>query len=321
VRADTRSVKGGAKNDLVMENVIEEIDVKTNKVLFSWNATKALSPSESYLPLPKNPDVAFDFVHANAVNLDTDGNLLVSARNTHTIYKVSKSTGEILWKLSGKKSTFKMGAGSRFRWQHDAHRDPDGTISLFDNATTTGETSPQARGLKLRVDEASRTVTRAAQFTDPKKLVSPTQGNLQVLANGNYFVGWGGRRNNVTEFSADGKVLFEARYQHPLTESYRAYRAPWSAQPTVAPKAVARRSGKSTAVRVSWNGATTVASWRVLGGPSATSLVERQVKPRTSFETMLRYPGNDKRVVVEALAADGRVLGRTTRVVVGEDGW
>lgn len=323
VRGSTTSVKGGARNDLIMRNLIQEVDIKTNEVLWEWDSTKAISPSESYLPLPGRPEVAYDFVHANSVTEDLDGNILVSSRHTHTVYKVDKKTKKIIWKLGGKRSSFKMGKGARFRWQHDAHRRADGTISLFDNASADladlKKRGTESRGLRLRLDEAGRTASVVREYENPKPQLNNTQGNLQELPNGNQFVGWGGVGNNVSEFSADGKQVFEAKYENRVTESYRAYRYEWSGQPSMPPKAVARKSGNSTAVRVSWNGATTVAAWRVMGGANAQALQPRQVVGRQGFETLLRYGGADAVVVVQALDAAGNVLNQSAPVTVGDE--
>lgn len=318
IRQSSRGAKGGKRNDLVMRNTVEEIDIRTNKVLWSWESTKAIPASESHLPLPARPEVAWDFAHLNSVNEDTDGNILVSARHTSTIYKVDKRTKKIIWKLGGKNSSFKMGKGAKFRWQHDAQRRPDGTISLFDNATSIEDQKGfESRGLQLKLDESANTATLVRSFENPKPQVSNTQGNLQLLSNGNWFVGWGGTANNVSEFAPDGSQVFEAKYESERTESYRAYRAPWTSQPTSAPKAVAKRTSKSVAVRVSWNGATTVASWRAVGGASASTLVPRATVAKAGFETLVRYGGADKVVAVEALDAAGNVLSRSKTVTVG----
>ncbi|MDO9407152.1 arylsulfotransferase family protein, partial [Patulibacter sp.] len=321
VRGDTRSVRGGSRNDLVMRNLIQEIDPRTNKVLWEWDATKAVSPSESYLPIPRRAEVAYDFIHANSVNEDTDGNILVSSRHTHTIYKVDKRTKKIIWRLGGKRTNFEMGPGARFAWQHDAQRRPDGTISLFDNVSSIeDDRGKRSKGLVLRLDEAARTASVVRSFVNPVRKLNNTQGNLQALPNGNWFVGWGGTGDNVSEFSPDGKQLFEAKYASTGTESYRAYRSPWTAQPTVPPKAVARRSSNSVAVRVSWNGATTVTAWRVVAGGSARTLAPRTVASRTDFETLIRFADRDeaaKAVAVEALDGAGNVLGRSNVVTVG----
>ena len=75
----------------------------------------------------------YDYFHVNSIAVEPNGNFLVSARNTHTVYEIDRKTKKVLWRLGGKKSDFKLGAGVRFAWQHDARRQADGTITIFDN--------------------------------------------------------------------------------------------------------------------------------------------------------------------------------------------
>jgi hypothetical protein len=317
---DLRGVKGGKKNGLAMKNVMQEVDIATGKLLLEWDMNADIAPTESYEVVPKRKGFPYDYIHVNSVNEDADGNLLLSARATHTVYKIDRKTAKIIWRLGGKKSTFKMGKGTRTAWQHDAQRQADGTITTFDNNADEPARGKESRGLQVRLDEAAKTATFVRQWTHPKAQLSPSQANMQVLPNGNVFIGWGGTATNVTEFSRGGSVRFEARFTNRAVESYRGYKAPWSGQPTSPPKAVARRSGKGTAVRVSWNGATTVASWRMVGGASADGpLVPRASGPRAGFETLLRSRVRDRVVAVEALDAEGRTLGRSKPVTVGKD--
>src|SRR5205823_12316743 len=104
-RADLTAI-GGAADQTVINGVVQEIDIATGKVLFQWNSEDHVPFSESEQPLPSSPDTPWDWFHINAVHLDTDGNLLVDARNTWTTYKVDRTAGEILWQLGGKHSSF-----------------------------------------------------------------------------------------------------------------------------------------------------------------------------------------------------------------------
>jgi hypothetical protein len=124
-------------------------------------------------------------------------------------------------------------------------------------------------------------------------------------------VGWGGMQPFFTEFAADGRTLFDARFVRPDVESYRAYRAPWRATGEGRPSVVATSGGRRTSVWVSWNGTTDVASWRVHPdrGPASTW-------PRRHFETAIRLDGRTQAVVVEALDSSGAVLGTSDRVPV-----
>lgn len=317
VRQDLRSVRGGKKNDLAMENTVQEVDIATGKVLMEWVANRDIAPSESYDVVPKRVAFPYDYLHLNSVNLDTDGNVVVSSRAAHAIYKIDRKTGKLLWRLGGKKSDFQMGPGTRTAWQHDAVPQGDGTFTVFDNNADEPAKGKETRAVQIAVDQTAKTVRLVRQWTHPKPQLSPSQGNVETLPNGDVFMGWGGTAANVTEFAQTGEVKFEAAFSNRAVESYRAYKQPWNAQPTSPPKAVARKSGKSTAVRVSWNGATTVAAWRALGGPSASTLQPRRTSVRRGFETLVRYGTQDRVVAVQALDPAGNVLGTSEPVTVG----
>ena len=120
-------------------------------------------------------------------------------------------------------------------------------------------------------------------------------------------VGFGGIPN-FTEFNAQGQVIYDA--QLPRGEnSYRVYRLPWSAQPTTPPALVV----KAGSAYASWNGATTVVSWQLLAGPSATQLAPVAIVPRSGFETAIPAPAAAS-YQVRALSASGKALGASTAV-------
>ena len=122
------------KHRRVLEGAFQEIEIKTGRVLFEWHSIHHVALVESYYRLPKNPGKTFDYFHINSIEIDRDGNWLVSARNTHTIYKLHRRTGKIISRLGGKRSDFALGRGVRFGWQHDARRQRNGTLTLFDNS-------------------------------------------------------------------------------------------------------------------------------------------------------------------------------------------
>jgi hypothetical protein len=126
---------------------------------------------------------------------------------------------------------------------------------------------------------------------------------MQVLEGGGAFVGWGGSQPFFTEFDGDGRVVFDARFRAERVESYRAYRLPWEADPPGRPSVAATAAGGRTTVRVSWNGATEVAAWRVRGAGAATEA------PRRGFETTIQIDGQPGSVIVDALDGSGELLG------------
>jgi hypothetical protein len=290
---------GGRRDGVVEDNVVQEIDVATGTVLFEWHALGAIRLGESYRPAPAKAGVWHDPFHLNSVALDGDGDLLVSARHASAIYKIDRETGKVVWRLGGKRSDFAMGPGARFNLQHDARRRADGAITLFDNvAEDLPADGRRSRGLALRLDAGAHTATLADYWEHPDGLLSTTQGSTQALDGGGAFVGWGGLQPYFSEFTADGRTVFDARFAPDGVESYRAYRLPWKSPGEGEPTAV--RRGKT--VYASWNGATGVAAWRASTADGTTATA-----PSTGFETAIELDGA---VQVEALDADRRVLGQ-----------
>jgi hypothetical protein len=311
-KADLRPV-GGPRDGLVYDGIVQELDITTGRVLFEWHSYPQVSLKESYQRPPRvRPGKRlspYDYFHINAIDPEPDGNLLVSSRNTHTIYEIDRSTGKILWRLGGKKSSFKMGKGTNFEWQHDARRQPDGTITLFDNGAEPA-VEKFSRILVLRVDETKHTATLVKSFHHPRRLLSPYEGNAQFLPNGHVFVGWGSNPD-YTEFDERGRVVLDASFGRQggrpgaEADSYRAYHFDWTGHPTDRPRAVV----KGARLYVSWNGATEVDRWEVLAGPSPDQLTRLRTAPKKGFETAIPLTGAAGYVAVRALSAGGQTLG------------
>lgn len=303
---------GGAKEGMLNEGVVQEIDIATGRVLFEWHSADHVDPSESYVPLPEDTSEAWDYFHINSIDREASGRLLVSARNTHAVYAIRESDGEVLWRLGGKQSDFTSGPGTRFAWQHDARRQPDGTIMLFDNAASDPGRAT-SRALVLRVDEEWRTATVARSYVHSPPLLSTSQGNAQRLPNGHVLVGWGSKPY-ATEYDRAGDAVFDLRFGVGRVDSYRAFRFTWTGLPTTRPAVAVRPAGDRTRVYASWNGATEVASWRILAGSDASRLSRVATVARDGFETRVTVSSTAATFAVEALAADGSVLGRSAPV-------
>jgi Arylsulfotransferase (ASST) len=166
-----------------------------------------------------------------------------------------------MWRLGGKKSDFEMGPGTRFAFQHDARRQPDGTITIFDNGVVNVD--DQSYGLALEHDLEKMTTTQVRKYAHPDKVLSATQGSMQVLPNGNVFIGWGSEPVS-SEFNKNGQLLLSASFPTE-TESYRAFRSAWGGQPDGDPAITAELGpDEEVTLYASWNGATEVAAWKVL---------------------------------------------------------
>jgi hypothetical protein len=306
VPADLSSV-GGPRHGFAFDSIVQEIDVASGRVLFEWHSIGHVALTESYQKLRRLPNgkpAPDDYFHVNSIAEDGP-NLLISGRNTHALYEISRRDGRVLWRLGGKRSDFQMGPGTNFEWQHDARRHHDGTLTLFDNGAMPKE-EDHSRALVLHVDTVHKTVTLVRAYVHPKKLLAPHQGNMQVLPDGHVFVGYGGLPY-FTEFSPDGHVLYDATFGEGA-DSYRAYRFVWTGHPAERPAvAVVRKGGRAT-VYASWNGATNVTRWQVLAGPDRAHLTEVAAAPKDGFETAIGLSTKARYVAVRAVDGSGAPL-------------
>ncbi len=288
----------------VLDGIAQEVDIETGEVLFEWHSLDHVGLEESYTK-------PYDYFHINSVDVYDQDHLLISSRTTSTLYKVDRRSGEVVWRLGGKRSDFEMGKGTRTTFQHDARRHPDGAITIFDNGNVNRV--EQSRGIAVEVDEDAMSASLISEYTHPDKLLSDTQGNVQVLPNGNVLVGWGSAPI-FSEFSHDGELLFSATFPTE-SETYRAFRLPWSGQPTDDPAIVAELGAEDeVTLYVSWNGATEVATWQVLAGAAPDDLESLGSAPRKGFETVITLRTNEPYLVLKAMNGSNRVLG-TTRVI------
>jgi Arylsulfotransferase (ASST) len=317
VPRDLSSV-GGSTDSVAIQGIVQELDIQTGEVLFEWRSIDHVALEETYVTPSEDHYPGIDYFHLNSIDVEPDNNLLISARETSAVYKIDRKTGEVIWRLGGKRSDFEMGPGTRFAFQHDARRLPDGTVSIFDNGSLVFENgTPKAveesRGIVLGLDERKMKATLVREYTHPDKQYADAAGNMQVLPNGNVFVGWG-RGLAISEFSEDGEMLFDATLLRK-NESYRAFRFSWSARPSDQPAAVAERvSEEEVRVYASWNGATEVATWEILAARHQGRLKSLGQVPRNGFETAMVVRTSDPYVAVRAKDSSGRALG-TSKVL------
>jgi hypothetical protein len=219
---------GGPADATALEGRVEEIS-PNGKLIWSWSTDGRVDPSESIAwakSIVATPikDAAgapqYDVYHANSVSIS--GNLVVvSMRYENAIFGIDKKTGDILWKLGGTPTTKSLTVvgdphpTSPFSGQHDARILADGTVSLFDDESLTG----QPRAVQFKIDAAARSATLLRSLSDPTITMSPCCGSARVLSDGNWLVSWGGDPT-FGEYSTDGTPLL--RIQFGGLFSYRA---------------------------------------------------------------------------------------------------
>ena len=304
VYTSLRSV-GGSASGLTLDGVIQEIDIPTGLVMWEWHSLGHVSVSESYATPPAVASNPYDYFHINSLAVNSQGDMLISGRNTWALYDINPLSGAIAWRLGGKRSTFALGAGVPFAYQHDAEWIGGDEVSLLDDEGAP-TIKPPSSGEVVRLDAKARSATLVNQLVRTSGPLSTTSwGDLQTLPNGGWMVGWG-VLPNFTEFNAQGQEIYDA--QLPAGDSsYRVYREPWSAQPTEPPAIIAELNQGAATIYATWNGATTVYSWQLLTGSSAANLTVQSNTPKTSFETAIPAP-EAPFYEVRALSASGRVL-------------
>ncbi len=316
---------GGPRDGAVADTLLQEIDLKTGLVMYEWHSLDHVPLANSYASAaPTSKSEPFDYFHINSIDTEQNGDLLVDSRNTWAAYDVDPKTGQVRWELGGRHSSFKLGPGANPAWQHDARQQPDGAITFFDNGAFPA-VHPQSRAIELALNSATRTATLVRSYEHQNPLVAGSQGNVQALPGGDWMVGWG-QAGYLSEVTPSGQVLFNAHLP-PDWESYRTFALPWAGQPSE-PPALAVASNPPTAaggaggksfgtggspatVYASWNGATEVASWRVLAGSSPNALAPVAAAPKNGFQTAIATPASvsGHYVAVQALNSAGVAIG------------
>lgn len=304
VRADLRRA-GGSRLGRVVGGIVQELDLPSGRVLFEWRSLDHVSVEESHTRVGPR----FDYFHINAIDVAADGNLLVSARNTWTIYKIDRQSGKVIWRLGGRRSDFAMGAGTVFAWQHDAREHAGGTLlSLFDNGGAP-RVQPQSKGLVLSLDTRRMEARLHRAYVNRPAMRADALGSLQLLPNGHALVGWG-TEPYFTEYDSAGEPIYEAKLPHG-GQNYRTLRFPWRATPAARPDLAA---AGGPLLYASWNGATEVAAWQLRTGRTARRLAAGPTTPRRGFETPLHAPPGARYATAVAVDELGRALG-TSAVV------
>jgi Arylsulfotransferase (ASST) len=305
---------GGSGAGTMIDSAVQEYDLQTGKLLSTWDAMEHIPLSDSYQkPIGK----MWDPYHVNSVQV-SGGSFITSMRNTWAAYQVNSTTGAIDWTLGGKHSTFTFAKNAQFQWQHDVQLNSGNVVSVFDDhcclqtgATTFDKPSGSGRGLLLKLDMTKHTATMVGQYLHQPSLTPKFLGSMEPLSNGNAVVGWG-VQPFFSEYSKAGKLLLDVVWPMP-DQSYRAEKERWTGKPFFPPSGTARTSRGTTTVYASWDGATQVASWRVLAGSSSSHLTTVASAGKSGFETAIRLAHSYKAYKVQALDSNHHVL-RTSNV-------
>lgn len=334
-------IKGGM--GWIVEGIFQEIEIDTGKVIFEWRSTDHLDPSLSYT-MPATTDTSgdgltedtpWDYFHINSIDKNEEGDYLISARHMAGIYKLSGKDGHVMWELGGANPTFHQ-TNFRFSSQHHARWiSENGThtvLTFYDNASNgVNHTDVFSRGYFVSIDHIANTATAFKAYDAPEPeggLLSTSQGNMQLLPNGNVHIGWG-EHAYFSEHTAEGSAIMYAKLAQRASNVmiYRSYKFPWVGEPQTKPAlwTYSRNGDESTGMvfYVSWNGATEVDSWNFYASDNASGPFSHVGNARkTGFETVSRYMNVTAWAFAEAVDAAGNPLERSviSKTFVPSDG-
>ncbi|PNS15286.1 hypothetical protein CAC42_5457 [Sphaceloma murrayae] len=242
-------------NGWLLDSHFQDVDLATQTLLFSWQASRHVDPKDSYWSPAlrdegRTKDSGWDWFHINSIEKDRHGNFLVSSRHMNALYYVSGATGDVIWTLGGKRNDFKDmsdGKATDFAWQHHARwADDDLTkIHLFDNRNTDFHRNdrPHSRGILLRLDFAKSQVWLEHEYLS-RSLAAVREGSMQTLSDspkpGNALVGYGSQPV-WTEFDQNGTVLWDValgptQLNRESADNFRTFKFNWTGTPTWRPK-------------------------------------------------------------------------------------
>ncbi len=300
---------GGSSKGTLLDAGFQEYDLKTGKLLSTWDAMSHIKLSDSYSPPIKNQ--AWDAYHINSLQLVGSGEMLVSMRNTQAGYLVNLATGKNVWILGGKHSSFTP--KTPFHFQHDIELHGSNLVSVFDdnccNQIAADKFAPEfgpAHGLVLKLDFTHHSVSQVAQYSHGNLQVA-FLGNTELLPDHNVVVGWGSRPY-FSEFTKQGKMVFDVKWPS-FNQSYRAYVERWVGKPYYPPSGAVKKKGKKATVYASWNGATQVASWEVMAGGGTSTMKQVAKATKKGFETVIPLKTSYTVYKVVALDQNKKVLG------------
>ncbi len=205
----SKIVAGGDSTAQIIDMALQEFDSSGDEV-FEWSALNnyQITDADGHVSLTQNQ---IDFVHFNSIEIDTDENIILSARNLDEITKINHDTGEIIWRLGGENNQFTFVNDDRgFSRQHDIRRVSNGDITIFDNGVY--HPSQYSSMVEYKLDEINKTATLINRYSH-NNLYTKTRGDIEELPNGNKFISWGEvTKPAVTEIKPDNSTAYELSF-------------------------------------------------------------------------------------------------------------
>ena len=220
-------VTGGDPNAIVEGLIIQEQDENRN-VVFQWRSWDHFEITDATYDIDLT-DSLIDYVHGNAIEVDYDGNLLISCRHMDEVTKINRQTGDIIWRLGGEhcennQFTF-INDPIGFSHQHDIRRLDNGNITVFDNGNL--HSPPFSRVPEYQIDEVNKLAFLVWEYRNDPSSFSFAMGSARRLKNHNTIIGWGtGTSPAISEVKPNGEVALFLSIPDTIL-NYRGFKFPW----------------------------------------------------------------------------------------------
>ena len=228
----SKIVEGGHPYAKVTGSIIQELDVDKN-VVYQWRCWDHIPITDSYKDITKS---GFDYIHVNSVELDNDGHIILSCRETSEVIKINRETGETIWRWGGKNNDFTIlgdheeNAPRYFKLQHSVRRVSNGNIIMFDNGADKNDLErTYSRAVEYDMDEEGMTTTMVWEYRHDPDILALSGGTVVRHPNGNTSINWGGAARDgtapgFTEANPDGDLVYEISFTSPdVTGNFSRY--------------------------------------------------------------------------------------------------
>lgn len=218
----------GSKKMIVRYDVIQEL-TPDKKLVFQWSSRPFFKPEDAD-PCFYSDSASIDVTHFNSVDVDKNGDLLISTRYFHQVIKVRKSDGQIIWRMGGKNGDIQISNDALpFYGQHDARYTRSGRITLFDNGFGSDSLKHNARALEYIIDDHLKTARVTWNYHPDKKIVSDAAGNVNRYENMDFSIVNYGNIEGLTAPNTTFEIvdkegeLLERIYFKDTCASYRTF--------------------------------------------------------------------------------------------------
>jgi hypothetical protein len=277
---------GGQPNAWVVGNHVAEMDADDNLVFF-WRSWDYFDIADAIYVDPGWDYI--DYIHMNSIDVDLDGNIVISSRHLSEITNINRQTGDIIWRLGGENDDFIWVNDSyRTSYQHDARVLPNGNLTLFDNGNFR---EPEfSRALELSMDATTWEITKVWEYRENPDIFSGAGGSVQRFPNGNTGICWGDEwLPKLTEIRPDKSKAFELDFKDEVW-TFRVQRASWKGKAAV-PFLVIEPQLDSITLIFNKFGDSDVQEYKIYGGldPEPTEFLATTTEPFIHLTDLINH--------------------------------